>query len=599
MCGIAGVYGLSDQHLLRKMCDVIEHRGPDDAGYYVDEQISIGMRRLSIIDLSGGHQPVFNEDGSIVVVFNGEIYNFRELREDLEKRGHIFSTNSDTETIVHAYEEYGNDCLNKFNGMFAIALWDTEKKELFLARDRLGIKPLYYSLFEDKLIFGSEIKSLIEYGLKPEIKEEALSEYFTFRYVPAPLTMFRGIFKLKPGHFIKIGANGFHANSYWNLDFTTSEGSEGYFKDKILEILKESVRKRLVADVPIGSFLSGGLDSSIITSFASELSNEPIKTFSVGFYGSDYDETPYSRRIAEHFGTDHTEEWVDIENTSVLPKLIYHLDEPLADPAILPTYLISETARKKVKVILSGEGGDEAFAGYGRYQSELKAHNFSKYLPRVLKNSAFRLGSIIEESKIKKYALYAGSRNGQKNSYYYRLKLRDNGHLNPNILQIDDTNLPLDLFYEYDNYLKSMLKFDINYWLPDDLLMKVDKMTMATSLEARVPFLDHNLLELTSTIPPNLMLNKHLLKLCANDLLPKEVMERKKHGFDVPIREWFEKDTLDEFLSEEKINSTPYLNNSEIQKIRERHRAGKGDYSVLLWKCLCYTMWYNEFLSEN
>ena len=597
MCGIAGVYGASDKAILKKMCDVIEHRGPDDSGYYVDENVSLGMRRLSIIDLAGGHQPIFNEDGNIVLVFNGEIYNFRELRYELEEKGHVFSTNSDTEVIAHAYEEYGHACLNKFNGMFAIALWDSVKKELFLARDRLGIKPLYYSMIEGKLIFGSEIKSIIEYGFKPDVNEEALSNYFTLRYVPAPLTMFSGIFKLKPGHYIRIGPDGFKTDGYWNLDFITFDGSEAYFKQRILSSLRESVKKRLISDVPIGSFLSGGLDSSVITALASEMATDQLKTFSVGFYGSKYDETPYSREISEHLGTDHIEEWVDIENTSILPKLIYHLDEPLADPAVLPTYLIAEAARKKVKVVLSGEGGDEAFAGYNHYQSEMNVYNLAKHLPDLFKNMSFRIGGLVGRGKIQKYALYAGSRKGQKDSYYYRLKLRDNGHLNPYILNTDNDDNLVNIFYDSDNYLKSMLKFDINYWLPDDLLMKVDKMTMANSLEARVPFLDYKLLELTSTIPSNMTIGKRFLKECACDILPREIIMRKKHGFDVPIQEWFKRDVFDEFLSEESFENISVLNFEYINTILDKHKKGSGDYSVLLWKCLSFSMWHDKFLA--
>lgn len=577
------------------MCDAIEHRGPDDSGYYVDENVSIGMRRLSIIDLAGGHQPMFNEDESIVLVFNGEIYNFRELRHELEEKGHIFSTNSDTEVIAHAYEEYGYACLNKFNGMFAIALWDIGKKELFLARDRLGIKPLYYSIFGNNLVFGSEIKSLVEFGIKPIVNEQALSSYFSLRYVPAPLSMFEGVLKLEPGHFLRFSEKGLQLKNYWNLNFTKSFIGRSGFKKEVILKLKDSVKKRLIADVQVGSFLSGGLDSSMITALANEMSTEPIKTFSVGFYGSEYDETPYSREVAEYFGTDHTEEWVDIDNSAIIPKLVYHLDEPLADPAVLPTYLISQVASKKVKVVLSGEGGDEAFAGYSHYQSELNMHYISRHIPENLKNMVYSTGNKVENHTIKKYLLYIGSRKDQKSSYYHRLKLRDNGFLNSHILTINDNDYSIDLFYNSDDYLTSMLNFDIKYWLPDDLLMKVDKMTMANSLEARVPFLDHTVLELTSTIPSNILLNKGLLKECAYEILPKEIIMRKKHGFDVPIKEWFKQDLLDEYFSEDSFEFTPYLNIDNIDMLLKKHKRGSGNYSILLWKCLSYIIWHNKF----
>ena len=600
MCGIAGIYGVSDKPLLKRMCDVIEHRGPDDSGYYVDDAVSIGMRRLSIIDLAGGKQPIFNEDGSIVVVFNGEIYNFRELRYDLEQKGHRFTTDSDTEVIVHAYEEYGHDCLDRFNGMFAIALWDMNRRELFLARDRVGIKPLYYAVIDGVLVFGSEIKSILQYEIKREVDVRALVDYFTLRYVPAPRTMFKGIRKLEPGCYMLVNDDGMKQKKYWSLEFGSIHGDEEYFKKNILKMLKDSVKRRLIADVPLGVFLSGGVDSSIITAMASEFSSEPVKTFAVGFHGAKYDETPYARDVAEYFGTDHTEEWVDLENADILPELMYHADEPLADPAMLPTYLISKVARKKVKVILSGEGGDEAFAGYDHYSSELGVYNVLKHFPDLLKKSVFRLGGGVNAGDLKKYLLYFGSRTTHENSYYYRLKLRDNGCLNDEILRTgSDGNDIFSLFHSDGDYLKCMSRFDISYWLPDDLLMKADKMTMATSLEARVPFLDHNLLQLAYNVPSAMNLKKRLLKMSVKDILPNDVMRRKKHGFNVPVKEWFKSDTLDTYLSDEKIKNTPYLDMSNIREIWNRHRKGNGDYGILLWKCLCYVTWYDQYFDKT
>ncbi|RZB29533.1 MAG: asparagine synthase (glutamine-hydrolysing) [Candidatus Argoarchaeum ethanivorans] len=596
MCGIAGIYGVSDKPLLKRMCNVIEHRGPDDSGYYVDDAVSIGMRRLSIIDLAGGRQPIFNEDGNIVVVFNGEIYNFRELRYDLEQKGHRFTTDSDTEVIVHAYEEYGYDCLDRFNGMFAIALWDMDRRKLFLARDRVGIKPLYYAAIDGVLVFGSEIKSILEYGIKREVDVQALADYFVLRYVPAPRTMFKGIRKLDPGCYMVVNTDGIEKKSYWNLEFKTIPGNEDYFSNNILKMLKNSVKRRLIADVPLGVFLSGGVDSSTITAIASEFSSEPVKTFSVGFYGAKYDETSYARNAAEYFETDHTEEWVDIDNADILPELIYQADEPLADPAMLPTYLISKVARKKVKVVLSGEGGDEAFAGYDHYASEIGARNMLRCVPGLLRKLVFKLGEEVNECALKKYLLYVGSRTTHEDSYSYRLKLRDGGYLNTDILRTDGVkDNTRALFHSDGDYLNCMLGFDINYWLPDDLLMKVDKMTMANSLEARVPFLDHELLQLVCGVPSGMKLGKRLLKMSVKELLPAEVMQRKKHGFDVPIKEWFKGDTLDEYLSEEMIGDTPYLDSKGVHELWGRHRSGKGDYGVLLWKCLCYVGWYDAY----
>lgn len=600
MCGIAGIYGVSDKPLLKRMCDVIEHRGPDDSGYYVDDAVSIGMRRLSIIDLAGGRQPIFNEDGSIVVVFNGEIYNFRELRYDLEQMGHRFATDSDTEVIVHAYEEYGYNCLDQFNGMFAIALWDMDRRELFLARDRVGIKPLYYAVIDGILVFGSEIKSILQYGIAREVDARALVDYFTLRYVPAPRTMFKGIRKLEPGCYMVVNDYGMQQKKYWSLEFGSIHGDEEYFEKNILKMLKDSVKRRLIADVPLGVFLSGGVDSSIITAMASEFSSEPVKTFAVGFHGAKYDETPYARDVAEYFGTDHTEEWVDLENADILPELMYHADEPLADPAMLPTYLISKVARKNVKVVLSGEGGDEAFAGYDHYSSELGVYNMLKHFPDLLKKSVFRLGVGVNAGDLKKYLLYFGSRTTHENSYYYRLKLRDNGCLNDEILRTgSDGNDISSLFHSDGDYLKCMSRFDISYWLPDDLLMKADKMTMATSLEARVPFLDHNLLQLAYNVPSAMNLKKRLLKMSVKDILPNDVMRRKKHGFNVPVKEWFKSDTLDMYLSDEMIKNTPYLDMGNIREIWNRHRKGNGDYGIILWKCLCYVTWYDQYFDKT
>ena len=602
MCGIVGVYGISDKNLVKRMCNRIVHRGPDDEGYYVDDYVSLGMRRLSIIDLSTGKQPIFNEDGSIVVVFNGEIYNFREIRKELEQRGHRFYTNTDTEVIVHAYEEYGYDCLKKFNGMFGIALWDANKKELFIARDRIGIKPLYYTVVDGNFIFSSEIKCILECGVGKTIDKIALANYFALRYIPAPRTIFEGIKKLEPGHYMVIRNGNIEKKRYWRLEYKPNDGGEEYFTEKVLEMLKTSVRRRLVSDVPLGAFLSGGIDSSTVVALMSELMDEPVKTFSVGFEGEELDETPYARIVAEHFGTDHHEIFVDINDLSILPKIIYHLDEPLADPAVIPTYLISELARKKVKVVLTGEGGDEAFGGYEKYLHEQRMLKILSCLPDCLRRLCKKLGARLEDRKNKLglYLSFIGAKSNQEESYYFRLKNIDWGSCWLVNGGKDEVRELVRKSFDNRDYISNMLYYDIQYWLPDDLLMKIDKMTMAKSLEARVPYLDYEFLQFAYNIPPRIKLGnsgKYILKKAVQKILPKEIIYRKKHGFDVPISRWFREDNdlIQKYMDESILKEVEYINVKEVYRLWDLHKRGK-DFGLALWKVLCYSIWYSEYI---
>ncbi len=601
MCGIAGVYGLSDKELVRRMCDKIVHRGPDDHGYYVDDEISLGMRRLSIIDLITGKQPIFNEDKSIVIVFNGEIYNFKELREELERRGHRFYTNTDTEVIVHAYEEYGYDCVKKFNGMFAFAIWNSEKKELFLARDRIGIKPLYYTLLDGHLFFASEIKSILEYEeVKREVDKVALANYFALRYVPAPRTMFRGIYKLEPGCYLVVKDGKISKTRYWDLVYSPVKEDEEAIARKVFKMLKESVRRRLIADVPLGAFLSGGIDSSTIVALMSQLMDDPVKTFSVGFEGAKYDETPYARIIAEEFGTDHHEMFVDIDQIDLLPKIIYHFDEPVADPAAIPTLLISELARKKVKVVLTGEGGDEAFGGYEKYLHEYRMYNRLSKLSKVTKLLSSSVAKLFDKKRLVMYFGFVASKGSQVESYTFRLRNMDWGSLWVIKNGKDEVEkLVKSCFDERRDYISNMLYYDIKYWLPDDLLMKLDKMTMAKSLEARVPYLDHEFLSFAYNIPPHIKLGnegKHVLKKAVNGLLPRKIIYRPKHGFDVPVSKWFRED--DNFVAKyfNDLRDIEYIDHERVQELYKKHKEGKGDYGMVLWKILCYVVWYRIYI---
>ena len=595
MCGIAGILGIDDKELVKKMVNAIKHRGPDEEGYYVDENLTMGMCRLSIIDLKGGSQPIYNEEGDIVVIQNGEIYNYRELREELEEKGHKFYTNSDTEVIIHAYEEYGFDCLNKLNGMFAIAIWDSNKRRLFLARDRLGVKPLYYTVIDSKLIFASEIKAILEYPIQRTVCKEALAKYFALRYVPAPLTIFEGIMKLEPGHYIVADENGFKKEKYWELPVVELNGSESHFQETILKMLRESVKKRLVSDVPLGAFLSGGVDSSTVVAIMSELMDEPVKTFSVGFTGKEYDESSFARIVAEEFGTEHHEIFIDIDDINILPKIIWHFDEPIADAAAIPTYMLSQLARKKVKVVLTGEGGDEIFAGYERYVAELRFKHL-KYISFLFK--PFKYLKVNPESWSYKYLRFLSSRQSLIDSYITRIE----GYHNVNILEYEANSVSdmVKSTFITNDYLKNMIYFDIKYWLPDDLLMKVDKMTMGNSLEAREPFLDYRLVEFAFNIPSRYKIKngeeKYIFKKAIDNILPREIVGRKKHGFNVPIKQWFResKDIIDQYMSKDRLKKVDYIDAEKVTRIWERHKLG-GSYEYLLWKVLNYVIWWEQY----
>ena len=597
MCGIAGIFGLEDRKLARRMINRMKHRGPDDEGYYFDTNISLGMCRLSIIDVEGGQQPIYNEEGSICVVSNGEIYNFRELSEELENKGHKFHTRSDTEVLVHLYEEYGHNLIKKLNGMFAFAIWDSTKKELFLARDRLGIKPLYYTITNNGFIFASEIKAILECEtVNREVDKTALANYFSLRYVPAPRTMFEDIMKLKPAHYLVVNKEGIQERCYWDLNCAPMNESQDYFEEKIIGGLQESVRERLIADVPLGAFLSGGMDSSIIVALMSQLTDEPIKTFSVGFVGEEFDERTHASYVADYFGTDHHEIEVKIDRLDLLPRIVAHFDEPIADPAAIPTYLISEFARKSVKVVLTGEGGDELFGGY---QSELKFNRYLSLVPNPLRKS-LKLVDVIPS----KYTAFLSSRVNEVESY----SLRSEGYDNPYVLNIktdnneDVKNMVEKSFQDKPDYLCKMVYFDTKYWLPDELLMKVDKMSMANSLEARVPFLDHRFVEFAFNLPSDYKIRngveKFILRKAAKKILPDNVLKRKKHGFNVPIQIWFResRDIIDQYLDCGVLNQVKYLNAEKVTRVWDKHKRNRGDYEFFLWKVLNYVMWWEGYI---
>lgn len=614
MCGICGIYSFEgepiDKMLVKSMCDAISYRGPDDEGYFIDKNLALGMRRLSIIDLDTGRQPIHNEDESIWVVFNGEIYNFLELKGELEKKGHRFYTNSDTEAIVHAYEEYGTECLNKFNGMFAFALWDSNKKRLFIARDRFGVKPLHYYIDKSKFVFGSEIKSILtDISIKREVNSEALQQYLALEYVPAPLTMFKGINKLPPGHYLVLENNTIKIEKYWDLNFNPKKNTKQLYAAKIRQLLKDSVRKRLISDVPFGAFLSGGIDSSAIVCFMSELMQLPVKTFSIGFDEESYNETKYAKIIAEKFNTEHHEQFVDSETIRPLfDEMIPLIDEPLGDPSIFPTYLVSKFARKHVTMVLSGDGGDELLAGYdwyvanklSRYYQLVPGHK--KLIPLILK-------------KIKPTIHSKGIINKAKKFTEGFSMPRELGHVRwmtayDKRLSASETIDPYYIIKSYSNKRLDKLSraqyIDIKTYLADDILTKVDRATMYTSLEARNPFLDYRLAELAAQIPSNLRLKgmqtKYILKKAMNNKLPDSILNKRKQGFTMPLKHWSRKELKDIFaekLSESNLNRIGHINPAYANKLLTSHMDRTADNHRKLWAILSFVMWHENYIGNS
>jgi asparagine synthase (glutamine-hydrolysing) len=627
VCGICGEYCFDkrriDANLLKQMCDVIRHRGPDDEGTFIDDYIGLGMRRLSIIDLKGGRQPIHNEDESIWVIFNGEIYNHIELRKFLEQKKHKFYTLSDTEVIVHLYEEFGDSFVTWLNGMFASAIWDSNKKKLILARDRIGIKPLHYILLDDKLIFGSEIKSILQdTDVKREVNLKALHYFLGFEYVPAPETMFNGIKKLLPGHMLICENNNISMKKYWDLKFANCNSqSTTHYSDRIYELLKKSVERQLISDVPLGAFLSGGIDSSSIVGLMSELLDQPVKTFSIGFEDQSYNELEYARIVAEHFGTDHYEKIISPDAVNLVNKIIQYLDEPFADVSVFPTYLVSELARKHVKVVLSGDGGDELFAGYDWYT----ASRFNKYyikIPVAFRNGGERLIQKLSPSSTKKGLINILKRfvegsslppDGRHIRWQYFITDEDRKSLYSNAMNHELENLNsfdlINKYYSVENALNSLSKeqyVDIKMYLPDDILTKVDRMSMANSLEARVPFLDHEFAEFIGTIPSHLKLHglttKYILKKSMLRLLPKQILHRKKQGFSIPMKNWLRDDLRNlmfDVLSKEKIKEEGYFNYNYVGKIMQQHLEGKKNNAHQLWALMTFELWYEMYINTN
>jgi len=604
------------ERLIRAMSDVQQHRGPDESGVYLGKGVALGHRRLSIIDLSSGQQPLSNENGTVWISFNGEIYNYQDLRQGLESR-HQFATRSDTETIVHLYESYPTTFVSQLRGMFAFALWDENNQTMILARDRVGKKPLYYYLDHEKLVFGSEIKSILQHpALKLDIDDYAVSDYLSLGYVPAPKSIYRSIHKVRPGHYLRIESRRVQEVQYWDLSFKESGiRSEAEWGEMLLEEMQTSVQIRLMSEVPLGGFLSGGIDSSGVVATMSSLLDQPVKTATIGFEERVFDESRFARTVSEHLGTEHHERVVTPEKIDAINKLSWHYDEPFADSSALPTYFVSQVAREKVTVALSGDGGDENFAGYSRYFRDLQENRMRRFLPAPLRKAFFGpLGAIYPKmdwaprfvrakSTLQSLAFDPVEGYFETMSTFRRYEKSSilSSDLNHRLGGYDSS----DVFREYydtadtDDPLSRIQYVDVKTYLTDDILTKVDRASMANSLEVRCPLLDHKLMELAASMPSTLKLKgtvgKYIFKKVLEKRLPSEIIYRNKMGFAIPLAKWFRNGMRDFAHAHIVERQDPYLSTSFVNKIWNQHQSGYRDRSTQLWNVLMFRLWMDKY----
>jgi len=630
MCGITGWANLTSHppppdgahELLHAMCERMVHRGPDSEGLFVTNGVALGMRRLAIIDLVTGEQPAFNEDKSVAVILNGEIYNYRELRDDLEKRGHAFRSASDTEVLPHLYEEYGDDMLRELNGMFAFALWDSRRRRLLIGRDRFGEKPLYWGVFDNTLLFASEPKVLLAHpAVKPALNLQALRYYLSFDYVPAPLSIYEGINKLPAAHKLVLEDGRVDVDRYWRLSYKTAQPvpSENEAADHLRELLADAVRMRLVSDVPLGVLLSGGVDSSSVAAFAVRASTEPVKTFSISFAEASFDESAYARGVAKFLGTDHHEERLSANlAANLVSEIGAWMDEPFSDPSLVPTYLLSRFTRKHVTVALGGDGGDEIFAGYPMYAG-LRWGEFYQSLPPTLrarvieplvrmlpvktKNLSFdykalRFVTGAQYDAVARHHVWFGSFTPEEQTDL----------LTPDALATSDGEIyaqARQLADECDNedLVTRMQSVDTRLYLAEDILTKVDRASMAVSLEVRAPFLDPRVAEFAASLPPNYKLRghktKYILKKAVHELLPPFVTKRGKKGFGVPVAEWLKlnlRPLARDLLSPERVRRAGVFNPAYITRLQDEHERGIANHRKLLWTLLMFELWHESFI---
>ncbi len=619
MCGIAGIVSLGTRPVhkaeLERMASVIVHRGPDDVGYHVGPGVGLTMRRLSIIDLATGRQPVSNEDGTVWIVFNGEIYNFQELRRGLLARGHRFATATDTETIVHLYEEHGARCVEHLRGMFAFAIWDERERQLLLARDRVGIKPLYYAEVGGRLLFGSELKTILELAdVEARLNWRAVSHLFTSLATPQSESVIEGIRKLEPGHVLTAGpGRPPRVGRYWDLDVAPLHGrSEGEIVEGLRETLRESVRLHMVSDVPVGAFLSGGVDSSAVVATMAPFASGPVKTFSIGFPVEEYNELRHARLVAKRFGTEHHELVIEPDVIGTLEDLAWHLDEPFGDPSAIPTYMVAKLAAAHVKVVLSGDGGDEVFAGYDKYRVEAKERAYDR-VPRLARRWMGHVARLAPDGMrgrgfLHHYALSGAERYLDASTLF---RADDKARLfQPEVLEQFKGYDPAQESLSYlarvrDGHWLSRIQYlDIKHYLPLDILTKVDRMSMAHSLEARVPLLDHKLLEFVAAIPPELKLRhgtaKYVFKQAMRGILPDAILDRPKWGFAVPLGEWFKGGVTSyvrDLLLSDRARQRGIFNPRYVENLLRLAEQGRPrDFQI--WTLISFELWCRRFLDQ-
>lgn len=626
MCGICGIAwangGLRlEPALIHHMNARLVHRGPDDEGYYYGDQAMLGMRRLSIIDLQTGQQPVSNEDGTLWLVYNGELYNYRELRRQLEQAGHVFCSSSDSEVIVHAYEEYGSACLQRFNGMFAFAIWDEKRQHLFLARDRIGIKPLYYWTGGSRFAFASELKALLAL---PEISTAidlvALDQFLTLEYIPSPRTIFNDIHKLPAGHWLSFDDSGVQLNPYWVVRQEVEPDAGQDYVSRLRELLADAVQMQMVSDVPVGALLSGGIDSSSVVAYMRRASAGRLPTFSIGFDDTTYNELPYARVVARQFATEHHEEVLQVDILSMAEALVAHLDEPFADFSVFPTYLVSQVARREVKVVLSGDGGDELFGGYDTYRAQ-QLDRYYRHLPAAVRHVLLpALFTRVRPRAAKKGLVNKARRFVQgarmpaqlqharwmlfldaeaKNQLYTR-------DMRAALVELDGCGATAALTAHFEqaahlDFLAQQQYVDIKTYLVDDILTKVDRMSMAASLEVRVPLLDHRIVEFALGLPPHLKLRggatKVILRQAMKGLLPDTVLHKPKEGFSIPLKHWLGgplQPLMKDLLSEDSMQKRGYFAPRAVSRWMDEHLRGQANHSHRLWALMVLELWHRN-----
>jgi asparagine synthase (glutamine-hydrolysing) len=631
MCGIVGWANLNSESLqteagetvLRQMCAKIRHRGPDAEGAFASDSVGLGMRRLAIIDLSpGGEQPVFNEDKSIAVVMNGEIYNFRELKKDLEKRGHSFAGHSDTEVLPHLYEEHGAQFVEKLRGMFALALWDSRRKRLFIARDRFGEKPLYYGVFQNKLIFASELKALAAHPeAETKLNLAALRQFLAFDYVPAPLSIYENVYKLPAAHSLTLENGEIKIERYWNVSFKKRQPSPSVEEaaEELRDLLADAVKSQMVSDVPLGVLLSGGVDSSAVAAFAQQFADKPIKTFSIGFDEASFDESDYARRVAAHLGTEHHEDILSVDKAAdLLPEIAAWLDEPMSDASILPTFLLARFVRQNVTVALGGDGGDEIFAGYPMYYAHKLAAKYEK-IPRFLRENFIEAvvnilptgtQNMSFDFKAKRFVNSVANRDliARHHSFFGSFTANEQESLLTENVKAQNG---ADIFGEHrkwfeicdaDNLTEQMQFLDQKFYLAEDILTKVDRASMAVSLETRAPFLDYPVAEFAASLPESYKLKgsqtKFILKKAVAPLLPDFVIKRPKKGFGIPVAAWL-KNKLNplahDLLAPERLKRRGLFNPTFVQNLLAEHEQGKANHYKTLWTLIVFELWAENF----